>query len=573
MRDFVQESYELLKENEWTPTLDGMSKIIDAWGRNKQALIDVLSKSPNWVEEDKMIRFSNDFSRELDRSAIYRFVHWIRNHYDFSEWNESPSRRMVISMINELNTTLTEDNATVLNNFDETLRATAGQKSSRAINKLLTKLELNKDPDYNKEFAKFSDAINPLTVSRHTCLSVNPIDFLNMSNGNSWTSCHRVFEDDGEYGCYCSGTVSYMTDESTFVFYTVDSNYDGDDISTAPKLNRQVFNYQHGKLVQGRLYPQSCDCGCKDSYTEIRNLVQKIIADCLEQPNMWIKSTNVRDNVNTVSGSTHYADYFHFSNCSVSKLKDNLDDAPVLIGQMPTCIECGRDHSYENSLSCCSSAPSCGYVCEDCGSHMDEDDAVWVESEQGWFCGECVAYCDICGEYHREYEVRYVESADRYVCDECLDDGFIRCEDCGEWVPTEDSTYIGGEDYSVCSNCYSESYGYCEECCENFKLEELTEIDDKHLCDNCIEENYSKCEHCGAWTDNLIETANGGVCEDCLENYFTECSSCEKMISDADILEHEDCLMCEECYNNAIEDEADTENEVSEEEMGDITNV
>lgn len=130
----------------------------------------------------------------------------------------------------------------------------AGQKTSRAVKKICTLIGItsNTYSDFEKRYAKYSDAINPLDVVRHTILSVNPVDYLLSSNGNSWSSCHTLDKNNpnGFSGCHCSGTMSYLLDGTTMVYYQVDKEYDGNDLEFEPKIIRQLFHYKDGILVQ-----------------------------------------------------------------------------------------------------------------------------------------------------------------------------------------------------------------------------------------------------------------------------------------------------------------------------------
>jgi len=71
----------------------------------------------------------------------------------------------------------------------------------------------NKYPNYNHDFAVIADAVNPLKNTQVAILSVNPCDFLKMSYGEGWDSCHHV----GHHGCYHAGTQSYIMDSSSMI--------------------------------------------------------------------------------------------------------------------------------------------------------------------------------------------------------------------------------------------------------------------------------------------------------------------------------------------------------------------
>ena len=256
----------------------------------------------------------------------------------------------------------TEDFADEINNLYPTVKAVKGQKVSRIVNKVCCLLGIDKYEDYNKEFAKFSDAVNPLSIKRHTVLSCHPIDYLTMSFGNSWASCHTIDKHNKRdmpnaySGGYSGGTMSYMLDGSSVVFYTVDAKYTGNQLELEPKINRNMFHIGEDKIIQARVYPKSND-DADGIYTKIRNIVQKVIADCMGKPNLWKlrKGTDECEEVTNTIG-VHYRDYLSFDSCNVSYLK--LDDSgsvnttKIKIGHNPICPCCGKTHNSEENIEC-----------------------------------------------------------------------------------------------------------------------------------------------------------------------------------------------------------------------------
>ena len=241
------------------------------------------------------------------------------------------------------------------------IKAVAGQKLSRVINKLCHYLGIDKDKDYNKEFAKFSDAVNPLTIKRHTVISVHPVDYFTMSFGNSWSSCHTIDKENircmgnSYHGAYSGGTMSYMLDETSVVFYTVDGKYNGNELELEPKINRNMFHIGEDKLIQGRVYPQTNDD--KNSiYEQFRNIMQKVIADCMSKPNMWKLRRGVNACADVIeSKGVHYRDYENFDDCNVSYLKlddDTYNENRITVGHEQICPCCGKTHTREDCIEC-----------------------------------------------------------------------------------------------------------------------------------------------------------------------------------------------------------------------------
>ena len=404
-----------------------------------------------------------------------------------------------------------------VNHYFPTVKAVVGQKVSRIINKICKLTGLDKEPDFNREFAKYSDAINPLAIKRHTVISCHPIDYFTMSFGNSWASCHTIDKQNkrsmpNDYsGCYSSGTLSYMLDKSSFVFYTVDKSYDGNELELQDKINRNMFHMGEDKLIQARVYPQTTD-GESGIYKQIREIAQKVISDCLNVPNMWtnVKGTSECSNM-IYSDGTHYRDYENFSDCNVSYLKNGEDNHKntnyINVGHDPICPCCGEEHDYQEAIEC-QDCYTDKYTCENCGVSHDREDMHEIDGY--WYCNSCCFYC----EYHEEWErypgdSTYINGYGR-VCDNALNygDDFHYCEQCDEYfynngdaILTDDGTWFCDEDCAESAGYrYVESDGwykrdelyYCEECDEWVHTDDW---DSEHeCCVNCVPEEDEEDE-------------------------------------------------------------------------------
>ena len=495
----------LLAEYDYEYTRDALNKIVDTWATNKADLITAFKRHPNYMEGKFMIVFSHAFNRKQDLDAIRSFRTWLLQ-YDtvmaVRQFMPSEMRDYVVrygkklpdnlfTFVNNLASTIdqysSEELATRLNEVCPDIHAHKGQKMSRIVNKLLSYIGYNNLPDYNKWFAKYADALNPLQIVRHTALSINPLDYLTMSFGNSWASCHTIDKRNKRHmpnsyeGMYSSGTVSYMLDGTSMVFYTVDASYDGNDFWNEPKINRQMFHWGEDKLVQGRLYPQDND-GDACAYTPNREIVQKIMSEIFEFPNLWTVSKGTGAAGRYIySEGTHYRDYNNYDNCTLSRPKESTNENYLTVGHMPICIECGEEHETEENINCC----RYGYTCTHCGCRIrDEEDVRWVDGEP--YCDECVSWCDCCDEYVVG-DTTEVASG-RYVCDSCLSAHYRQCIECGEWHRIRRVTYVDSVEDYVCDDCLAERYSSCDACGEPFRSEDLTEHNGRWLCDDCLEE-------------------------------------------------------------------------------------
>ena len=173
-----------------------------------------------------------------------------------------------------------------------------GIKITRVVQKCMKEIGLyqlameSEQETFNKRFSHWCDAVSPMKVKKWSVLSINFVDYITMSHGDSWTSCLNT--DKGvkfTSGCYSRGfnsrrVLDYALDPTTMVFYTLDENYEGDDWELQPKCTRQLFHFGEGKLVQARLYPQS-NVSRRNIYTQYRENVEKLLADAMEEANLW----------------------------------------------------------------------------------------------------------------------------------------------------------------------------------------------------------------------------------------------------------------------------------------------
>ena len=501
---------DLLDEYDYQYTEEALNKIINTWATNKADLITAFKKHPNYLEGKFMIVFSHNFNRNVDVREIVNFRNWLidldittavkefmpedMRNYVIDYGRKLPSE--IFSFVLDLpaNTAqyIEDEIVAKLNDICPSIHAHKGQKMSRVVNKLLSYIGYDKLPDYNRMFAKYADTLNPLQITRHTVLSVNPLDYLTMSFGNSWSSCHTIDKENkrgmpNSYeGMYSSGTVSYMLDSPSMVFYTVDASYNGNEFWNEPKINRQMFHWGEDKLIQGRLYPQDND-GNNSVYTPYREIVQSIMSELFGFTNLWTVSKGTGASAKYVfSEGTHYKDYEYYDNCTLSRPKGSENENDITIGHYPICINCGEEHDVQANISCCANK----LVCAHCGSEIDEDDVMWIDGEP--YCIDCTFLCDCCNKYHvgEGTEVRGYET----VCEDCLED-FFHCEECGEYVPEYYANWVESEGAYFCNDCIEDNFAPCEQCGELHRYRNMREVARRMLCPDCAEEAENETEN------------------------------------------------------------------------------
>lgn len=521
------------------------NNIVNKWYERKSGLIDLLSRHPNWDEDCLAIIWAQDYQRGLDEDAFCTAYSYIYNQiidnlfcgkkmedarlharaaegnrrltccglttFDGSGWFDFTGSREYIPScdsftdpdtgeVKELpfpwhmldrNIAITSFvNAEFQQMFArQGIKTQIGEKMSRAFGKLFRKwgvtnwIDITGKNMYEYHFAKLADALNPLSITRHTVLSVHPCDYLLMSNGTGWRSCHNI--DDG---CYCAGTWGYMLDDLSMIFYTVDASFDNCDknIYTAKKIMRQMFFYKQGLLHQSRLYPQDSD-GDKITNDTFRSAVQEVIAFCEDEPNFWrlITGDAGREYCRTACGALQYPDYeYEYCNLSTTSLLkafgDNIPDK-IYIGAPPVCPATGKEYDDEEAMGDMIRCFKCGR----------------------W---EVTNFC-------------YRLPNDDYICEDCYNEHYVTCECCEE-ICDIDNCYKTADGNYVCENCYSEYYFTCEHCGKIYHIDYANEVCDfETVCDDCLAEHYTCCDHCGEYCRNedMEEIDHECVCQDCYE--------------------------------------------------------
>lgn len=398
------------------------------------------------------------------------------------------------------------------------LKAVKGQKISRIVGKFMKYYELDKivdkrtetwtsengerhtrikDYGWNGKIAELGDAINPLDVKRWTIISVNPIDYLTMSFGNSWASCQTIDKlnerkTDSEHnysGMYCSGTLSYMLDGATVIMYTVDEKYKGRDFCLEDKMNRCNFHIGEDKFIQGRVYPDGREAEGETSIaSQLRTIMQKVLAECVNETNLWklFKGTNNCDRYAiSADGATNYKDWIHYKDCTVSLLKREgyvENRKPVIIGHTPICTYCGEQHSRDDYLAC-----------YDCASKINDDD-----------CAECANCGSPINLNNGDYV--YDEDTERYYCDaECAnEDDCYYCDNVGEWHSENvyEDEYTEEHFYDYWETClhFTDRWGNYHHFLnvDNAYNNDWIELDGDWY--HTDDDDVIECPHCGGWT-------------------------------------------------------------------------
>lgn len=421
MEELKQAFYEVMHKYQKKFGEAGVMANLNMWAQKKASLLEILRRHPNWVEAEKAIVFRFSEGRDIERDVVDEISFAM---LDIARETVAPEGYPAFSeafqaAVGEYSTTLSEAALDVVRSRGG-IKCATGQKTSRIIGKLCRQFGVDGHKRYNAVFAQIADALNPLQIHRTAILSVHPCDFLEMSNrDNTWHSCHGL-----DSGRYQMGTLSYMVDGVSMVFYTVDNDVI-DHFYRAPRRSRQMYFLQDNMLFQSRMYPSDAN----DLMDQYRSIVQKAIADCLGVPNLWTLKKERQDisgHCESANGSMQYPDYDYYGNISV--LKDTELNGVFVIGAPPICVCCGRKISSRETRLKCGCADT--VVCKDCGETVSVENALYVEAT--FHCKKCLHICAVCGRPSRGEMFAAFDRRGQMVqvCAECHAISLSPCGNC-----------------------------------------------------------------------------------------------------------------------------------------------
>lgn len=508
-----------------TFTYDGVRKNVAVWFTNKKKQMDLFRKHPYWSEEAKAIVFLQTETRAIDYVQAARELEKLENYvaskYSLSsnQWFHYCLRYALCRVFDDEEAQNGIISESFIRGFKQELsyRTTlpepiqrmlrCGTKITRFVRKCYEFITLDTGEvvnattlvdegedrrtckSFDKFYAKFADCLSELTIERITLVSLNFLDFMTMSNGNSWSSCHfinsrGIFHEDAESsyrGLYKGGCVSYALDEPSFILYTLPATYTDTDYYRCQKLTRMCCQYDKGVLITGKCYPNNHD----SLITRYRQMMQLIISQVEEVPNLWTYSKKHRKIMafaETADNALHYPDYTYESQKpTISSCKAiSIDlDTQLQIGHESYCLNCGTVVYDHEQLQC--NAHRKPRYCEQCGKYLPMSEH-FHEISGDYYCDDCVFYC----EYHNMYEplhykygtITMADVGEKLVCRYALHE-MAQCTDCGTYYSK--SLLKDGH----CPNCIK-MYAKCTFCGEYFKKEELTTHKRRKYCKACI---------------------------------------------------------------------------------------
>ena len=409
MEEIKNAFYEVMYKYQKSFSEEGVMENLREWAEAKSDLMNLLRLHPDWNEEAKAVVIEFKEGRGIERDVVNEIVFsMIEIAEEVVPAQSADYFRIAFdAAITEYSNTLSESALSIIREHAQ-IKCTTGEKTSRIIGKICRKYNLDSHPRYNAVFAQLSDALNPIQIPRTAVLSVHPCDFLEMSSKvNTWTSCHNLAD-----GAYQGGTLSYMIDPVSMIFFTVDPDVT-ECFYRAPRRTRQMFFYKDNHLFQSRLYPNGSD----EFSEQNRSLVHKILSTCLGVPNLWVLKTKREDLgcVESAEESAQYPDYDYQGNLSF--IKGSTEKPQMIIGKKPICVCCGLPFNAHRSIKCgCSEM----VVCQDCGQTLPRQQTRYVEG--AFHCNACLHICAACGRICRDTMYPAYDRKGRLieVCQECF---------------------------------------------------------------------------------------------------------------------------------------------------------
>jgi hypothetical protein len=494
----------------------GLEAIYNEWDSKKDKLRGILSNHPNWNDKAQAIVYSTDVERpvnhEVFRNKMIDMMKfwWDKNKEVSGKPDIDDSQFNVISVlldsfgngcgsISEKSIDYIKDTLNS-NGFPELVdEVRSGKKESKILGKIFTAWNLPEyfgkiDNGYGKEvyaydklFAAIADSLNPLTVQRHTLLSIHPADYLTMSHGTGWKSCHNIYD-----GGWQAGTLSYMLDGVSAVLYTVDEKYTGDEFWYEEKINRQMYMIDEGTLIGSRIYPKPDDV---ELATKFRNTVQEMIAKCEKMDNFWdtyeTVSNKAKEYITTYPNALHYHDYDYEQYHAKLSLLRSANHPVLVIGAPSLSVVTGKPITDAGTII------GNFVICAGCGEIIEKKNAIDINGK--YYCPNCVKRCSICGEYILVYKGKGFEELDGLIfCEDCAKKHIKTCTCCGERHSDTVLKPINGTRRKlICEKCSSNEnrdnpYRTCVRCGKVGDNKYITVISDfngkrRHVCKTCIE--------------------------------------------------------------------------------------
>lgn len=496
----------------------GNEVFLKEWAANKKKLYGLLGNSlkksfPLVIQKpEKMLQ--DELHQLADsHSFIDLFYSILRNVRNDSENDNALFNICFNDFIRPLCKNEPTNHVLVIKNINvkRTLKISTGCSPIKAVGKAVKYItdffphifKSSKDKEkFEESFEDFrqkhSMILNKKELSGNIVLSIDPIDFVTMSNNNSdWTSCmswaFNGYEKNNkkkESGCYHAGTIemmnsnniicAYLESKTPYDFYT--DNKTGEVYQCSNKKWRSLFIVTPEIICSGKAYPyqhEEMSIFCLEKLRELAkenkgweyrygieeyNDMKHIDTTAKMNTNhSWIKMKHTTKHNIIFDTNAMYNDIFKDKNikyfCVRNRVKKNTF---INISGKALCTCCG-----EQTLI----FPNEEYYYPE---YHDRYMNTGVD-----ICEYCRAdKLERCDCYHYIlHEDEVIDLGDKKICKKCFINNYKKCPTCNKYFNTNSVKYIYSykNDYVLPAKDISmkdfNEYFACEECIANYKRE------------------------------------------------------------------------------------------------------
>ena len=435
----------------------GVDAWLENWAKNKVKLYKLLGN-----KFEHRITFQYNKTRaELERQISELVINYREFFNDLIDWvweNNYPDE--VTDFINScyrinsiLYDEISEGLKFKLENQRKMLQIQKGAKPVRALGRFLNYCKDEKGiGDLLQRFEKFRIAhslvFNDKLIKGTLVFSINPIDFVTMSDNNSgWQSCMSWSDN----GCYHIGTVEMMNSnnviccylENEVPYYFGDANHKTEEYQCRNKKWRQLVYITKDIIVSGKSYPYMNDDMSKRVVETLRELAKENLKWTYSfgieryQDMKWINGSYSMDRA---KGFIHRKMTTKYNILFDSKgmYNDMLNDSNFHYWCVRNKVKHTKVISYSGKAPC---------LC--CGNDV-------------------IRHSD----YEDDYNERYYDCG-QVVCGDCMD--LKRCEFCNEADALEGHYKVKNpatrEEILVCEHCINNNTRICPECGKPFYVD------------------------------------------------------------------------------------------------------
>lgn len=436
MREFVDTLNHFYGSSHNTNT-EGVKRNFIEWNMNKLGLFNLLSSHPGWNPETLSVESVFTRLKTYDRGTTVRLLdnYMYTLNIDRELRDNFKSQMFRLKFLNQpiigKGTIELYDKRVEAGTLHEWLalqKPVAGQKVTRYLRAVLVKAGMSVEQGSQKiPFLRLCESFTEAEKKYRFFMSIHPSDYLTMSNGRSWDSCHSL---DG--GCYKRGTLSYMNDESTVITYILDDETETGGapaiIANIPKIYRSavMIGEDGTAMMRSRTYPHDDNNAFAEYYTNKVMDILKEISVARGKERDYCNSTggtpNIRQFFNVLDNG-HYPDYNYMSVPFYHQ--SGIESAPrKSIGGINYCLGCGEEFHTDAS-----------------------GDDVECYSCQGSYVGDCY----ICGGgVHDRYQHNV---SGRLLCDDCFECETYRCHSCYQDFISNDAPAVNIRGLLNCPTC------------------------------------------------------------------------------------------------------------------------